>query len=122
MIAFLIAWTAMAVDMVFLAPLRLVYFQGPQYKGVGFWEGAHSADICAHVSNGVPASHWDTEAGKSACAELVERKFVAFAIGVYGTIAFLVVWKLMEFLWIRATVVDPLWRAIGLLQDGRQAN
>lgn len=62
--------------------LRKLYMLGPAWAGWGFWEGRALDDICAELTH-VDASHWRDEGGGSEqCEALIERKVIAFSIGV----------------------------------------
>lgn len=65
-----LVWACLMASTAFLSPLRLVYFHGPQFRGVGFWEGADPAEICSQITDGVPASHW-LGTGKQECDQLL---------------------------------------------------
>ena len=56
----------------------LVYMHGPRVSGMGFWEGAPHADICAQMT-GVSADMWHRN--QANCFQLIVRKFLAFVIG-----------------------------------------
>lgn len=73
-----------------VCPLRHLYFGGPSLGGWGFWEGLGGPEMCSGLT-GVPAKHWEGP-GVTECDALLERKFVAFGIGVgalvFGVVAF----------------------------------
>ena len=81
-----LGWGAAAAAWL-LVPLRILYFNGPAWSGWGFWEGRPPDDICAELTH-VDARHWrdDHPAGPDACADLLDRKFSAFAIGVAAAV------------------------------------
>ena len=97
-------------DVLFVRPLRLLYFGGPRVMGWGGWEGISYEDICAQLTL-VPASTWYDSLRKAPsgpCVELLERKFQTLLISVSFGFYALVVWKIISYIWFRYFVVGPL--------------
>ncbi len=87
-----------------ILPLRTLYFGGPRLWGWGGWEGISFQEICAQLTQ-VPAKVWENSTD---CRELVERKFQTFLISLgAGTYIFLV-FKLVNYIWLRYFILGPL--------------
>jgi len=70
------AWT------VFTWPLKTIYRKGPRI--LYLWEGLGNDHICYELTK-IDAIFWSSsEESMSACDELIDRKFEAFVISVYG--------------------------------------
>jgi hypothetical protein len=67
-------------DVIAVKPLQILYFQGPNIRGYGFWGGISEVDACAQLT-GVSALVWSVQT--KACAELLERNFVSFSTAVF---------------------------------------
>lgn len=93
--------------------LRALYFRGPSFNGWGFWEGTSPEDACA-AATGLPARHFDdsTSHGPIVCAELLDRKFDAFAICVLYAIGSMVIWRLFSDCIAYQMTVRPLISAL----------
>jgi hypothetical protein len=61
-------------------PLLYLYLQGPQFAGIGFWEGQPFHAIC-HQLTKVDADHW--QENMDVCEQVIERKFYAVLVAVY---------------------------------------
>jgi hypothetical protein len=90
-------------------PLRVLYFDGPSWNGMGFWGGARGDDICSQLTN-VPATFW--LANLDQCYDLLNKKFNAFAIGVFLVAYIYVTLKTLSAVWYRYAVIKPLTREI----------
>jgi hypothetical protein len=67
-----------------LYPLKKLYFEGPDIYGYGpFWGGRRQEDICAQLT-GVDGKFWSSNPND--CGQLLERKFVAFLLGLMMTL------------------------------------
>ena len=77
------------ISMIFIHPLRDLYFQGPWVNGWGFWAGKDVEEICAYMNPTTSQMHWIRNIND--CNELVERHFQTFLVGVkfVGYIVFL---------------------------------
>jgi len=94
-----------------LHPLRRLYFEGPDVYGYGWWGGRAAPDICAQLTN-VDAAFWTRNPDD--CRTLLERKFVAFCLGMAAIMAagaaYLIVQFLGSWLWYHLCVVRPMQR------------
>jgi len=100
-----------------LAPLHLLYWHGPDLGGYGMWAGAEHADACTRLTS-VPAQHW-REAGAPECEMLLERRFIAFAIGAQALVGGLAVYKLLSACMYRRYVLQPALREMALVWQAR---
>lgn len=66
--------------MIFITPLRELYFHGPWINGWGFWAGKDVEEICAYLNPTTSQMHWIRNIDD--CNELVQRHFNTFLIGV----------------------------------------
>lgn len=96
-------------DVLFMKPLRALYFGGPRIMGWGGWEGIAPHEICAQLTQ-VPASVWIESA--SACGDLLERKFQTIAIGISSLAYILLIWKIFSYVWFRYFVMGPLLKEL----------
>lgn len=63
-------------------PLKLLYFNGPCFMGIGFWQGKNEIDICSEIT-GISSSFWIQNKNQyEACINLVEAKFNSFFISI----------------------------------------
>lgn len=86
-----------------IAPLKKLYFGGPQLFGYGFWAGREPSDACAELTN-VGAEFWSQHPDR--CEDLLNKQFTAFLIAIetlaylyllYRSISFVIrviLWKL----------------------------
>lgn len=71
-----VAWTLLKW------PLETLYRKGPRV--LYFWEGLGEENICYELTN-IDALFWLSSVDSAlACEELINRKFEAFVISVYG--------------------------------------
>jgi len=71
---------------------RQIYFRGP--KLLGFWNGIQSQDACSELTK-VPSSVWVAQ--HEACADLLDREFVAYGIGFGLALGLFFTYKLTNF-------------------------
>ena len=64
-------------DRILGPPLRILYFFGPKFLGIGFWGGMAAVDICATLT-GVTATYWDSN--ELECAMILSRDFGTFEV------------------------------------------
>lgn len=93
----------------FVFPLREIYFKGPRLWGWGGWEGFASEDICAHLTQ-VTSSVWKSQ--HDHCTDLLERKFQAFLVSVFGISYFFLAYKLLSYLWFRYFILAPILKEL----------
>ena len=86
-------------------PLRHLYFHGPSINGWAFWQSKEHADACAELT-GISHHHW--QHNEDACAQLLDKKFDAFKVGVaffiYASFILFFIWALL----IRCILIRPL--------------
>ena len=87
-----------------------MYFGGPAWNGWGFWEGRPPDDVCAELTH-VDGAHWRHD-GSEACAELLERKFAAFVIGLLAASAVVFTAQACSHLLTYHSTTRPLIRAL----------
>ena len=92
-------------ELLFVQPLRTLYFKGPRLMGWGGWEGILLEDICSQLTT-VPASIWRDQL--SNCQDLVERKFQTFLVTISILSYCFVLYKVVAYLWFRYFVVAPI--------------
>ena len=92
-------------DLLFVSPLRILYFHGPRVWGWGGWEGINTEDICAQLTL-VPASVWKEQMAN--CGALLERKFSTFVVSVFGAAYFFAVYKVVSYVYFRYFVLAPI--------------
>lgn len=95
--------------MLFIFPIKSLYFKGPSIYGWGGWGGINAADICSQLTQ-VPSSHWTIY--YQGCNELLERKFESFMVVVGFSVYLWALYKLISYLWFRYFIVAPLMAEI----------
>ena len=80
--------TGWANEAFFVAPLRRLYFSGPDLKSfgilsLGFWNGLANSEICAQLTS-IPERHWDEN--PETCTDRIDRQFMAFVVTVEFTL------------------------------------
>ena len=92
-------------DLLFVQPLRTLYFYGPRFWGWGGWEGIATEDICAQLTL-VSAQVWKDQPLN--CAALIERKFHTLLVTVGGLAYFLLIYKILTYIYFRYFILGPL--------------
>ena len=96
-------------DVVFVHPLRTLYFYGPRLHGHGFWGGLSPEDSCAQLT-GVAAAMWANQL--TACRDLLDRKFYSFLVAVFFAIYIWLWYILIRTYIFRTFYIDPLVKEI----------
>jgi hypothetical protein len=95
-------------------PLKLFYFQGPQFMGYGGWEGISFEDICSRLTS-IPAKHWAEHLLQ--CNDLIERQFHSYIVALFVGFYVVFVYKLVSFIWFHYFIVKPLLKEIKILME-----
>ena len=104
-------------DLLFIHPIRSLYFLGPSIGGLGGWGGLNHEDICARLTQ-IPASHWSVFS--TGCEELLQRKFTSILVVSYCAIYLWIAYKLLSCLFFRYFVFEPFVKEIKSLIPPKQ--
>jgi len=96
-----------------LYPLKLLYFGGPRLWGWGGWEGISTEEICAQLTQ-VPAKVWENSTN---CIELIERKFQTFLISIGSLAYFILVYKIINYVYLRYFILGPLLKEFKKIKE-----
>lgn len=100
-----------------VAPLKILYFQGPSLFGWGGWAGLPMEDICAQFTQ-VSADLWKNQ--RDHCAALIDRKFRAILVVVGCATYFAALYKLIYYMCFRYFFLRPLLRELkDVLNEGK---
>ena len=80
-------------ECIFVSPIRKLYYYGPSFMGVGFWEGMPNVEICAKIT-GYTEFFW--QANQADCTEMINAKFYSFQISVEVLLYFLIVYRFLK--------------------------
>ena len=89
----------------FRMPLRMLYFDGPELGGYGFWGGRPPEDVCAEMSG---LSSRAALLNPDGCTELLERRFAAFLLCARLILLLYAVYKTWNVLTVYYTVMRPM--------------
>jgi len=104
----LLSMLAAIPQLLLVAPLRSLYFNGPAIMGWGGWGGMPPEDVCSQLTH-VPAAVWRMDAAHMMdCEQLLERKFNTFVVAAGAAAYALLLWKLLAFFWFKYFVLRPI--------------
>ena len=101
-----------SISKIIIYPLKLLYYDGPQFMGYGGWQGIAKEDICSQLTK-VPALMW-IEQSKN-CTDLIQRHFNSYLVALFSAFYFVFVYKIISFLWFKYFVLKPLIYELKLL-------
>lgn len=88
---------------IFIAPMKIIYFYGPELFGFGGWGGRSVEDICHHLAKDSRSEFWSSHPfATNECERMIEQRFQSNIIGLYGFLYFIVffsiLFKISEFI------------------------
>lgn len=84
-------WVLNVYNQLITAQLRDLYFNGPNFGGVGFWAGKEEAEICHELSPLSSVSFWRSH--RDECVNQIENKFHTFVYTVNIAIYFFFLYR-----------------------------
>lgn len=99
-------------SVLFVNPIRNLYFRGPWVNGWGFWSGKTIDEICTYINPSTNQLHWLKN--NMECLEIVEKRFDSFMVIVNFTLYLFAIYKIIEVIWFRFFVMGPLAREVAM--------
>jgi hypothetical protein len=86
-------------------PLNVLYFKGPAFHGLGFWEGIAMEDMCAKISPGTSSQFWILNTYH--CEVLMQQRFYAFLTAIQFFVYVFYLYRMLSWLSFRVFIINP---------------
>lgn len=96
----------------FINPIRNLYFKGPWINGWGFWSGKTMEEICTYMNPSTSQMHWMKNTDD--CIELVDKRFDSFMVSIYFGLYCFAIYKILQSIWFRFFMMQPLAREVAM--------